>query len=74
MFTPAIGLSSIRGSWPQMAPATKRSRKPIAMVRIATATCDWPKMRRRSVHSISHPIAAMARTAPMHASQNGSPA
>ena len=72
-FTPASGLSSTCGSWPQIAPATKRSTKPIAMVRITTATCDCPKTWRRTARSSSQPIAAMARIAPTQASQNGRP-
>ena len=72
-FTPAIGLSSTWGSWPRIAPATKRRTKPIAIVRITTATCDWPKTWRRIARSNSHPVAARAPIAPMHASQNGNP-
>ena len=33
-------------SWPQMKPAAERNRKPRLMVRITTANCGWPMMRR----------------------------
>ena len=73
VLTPATGLSRTSGSWPQIAPARKRSTKPRAMVRMTTASCDWPNTWRRIVRSSSQPTAARMRIAPMQATQKGKP-
>ena len=72
--SPANGTSSVRGSLPQIAPATARITNPRPMVSISTANGGSPIIGRRMPRSRAMPNATITMRVTGTPSANGNPA
>ena len=71
--SPAMGLSRLCGSYPQIAPATKRATNPRAIVTITTAIWLCPNILRKTSASRAYPIIPISSIAIGTEAQNGRP-